>query len=229
MLRLDGIIASFGDFTLAATLDVPKAKRLAVLGPSGGGKSTLLGVIAGFLIPDRGQIWIDGADVTKTPVPARPLSILFQEGNLFPHLSAFDNVALGLRPDLRLDEQSRLRVEEALAQVGLSGQAFRKPGDLSGGQRSRVALARMLLRNKPLALLDEPFAALDPGLRAEMLALMGELCATTDLTLIMVSHDLRDAERLCTDLCLLEDGKITAQGAIPAMLADPPEALKNWL
>jgi len=228
MLRLDGISLGFDDFTLAVDLDLPKGGRLAVLGASGGGKSTLLSVIAGFLAPDRGRVWIDGADVTDAPVPARPLSMLFQEGNLFPHLSAFDNVALGLRPDLRLDEETRSRVEEALLQVGLAGVSRRRPGDLSGGQRSRVALARMLLRNKPLALLDEPFAALDPGLRVEMMALVAELCDVTGLTLVMVSHDLRDAERLCDALILMQDGHIVTRGTMADLTANPPDTLEPW-
>ncbi len=228
MLRLEGISLGFDGFTLAVDLDLPKGGRLAVLGASGGGKTTLLSVIAGFLMPDRGRIWIDGVDVTEAPVPDRPLSILFQEGNLFPHLTAFDNVALGLRPDLRLDEEARSRVEETLLQVGLAGVSTRKPGDLSGGQRSRVALARMLLRNQPLALLDEPFAALDPGLRAEMMALVADLCDATGLTLVMVSHDLRDAERLCDTLILMQDGRIATHGTMADLMANPPDTLKHW-
>jgi thiamine transport system ATP-binding protein len=172
---------------------------------------------------------IDGQDVTEKPVQDRPLSILFQEGNLFPHLTAFDNVALGLKPGLKLTEQDRADVARALDQVGLGDMGARKPGDLSGGQRSRVALARMLLRRKPLALLDEPFAALDPGLRREMLSLVGDLCEAEGLTLVMVSHDLRDAERLCSDLCLLEDGTVRLRGPLAPMLADPPDALAPWL
>lgn len=229
MLRLEGIRLGFEGFTLAVDLTVSKGSRLAVLGPSGGGKSTLLNVIAGFLMPDQGAVWVDGTDVTQHPVPHRPLCILFQDGNLFPHLSAFDNVALGVRPDLRLDDDARARVDRAFDQVGLSGLATRLPGDLSGGQRSRVALARMLLRQKPLVLLDEPFAALDPGLRREMLALVDDLCDATGLTLVMVSHDLRDAEQLCTDLCLLENGKIAAQGSMENLMQAPPEVLKPWL
>ena len=229
MLRLEGISLGFDGFTLAVDLDLPKGGRLAVLGASGGGKTTLLSVIAGFLMSDRGRIWIDGVDVTEAPVPDRPLSILFQEGNLFPHLTAFDNVALGLRPDLRLDEEARTRVDETLLQVGLAGVSTRKPGDLSGGQRSRVALARMLLRNQPLALLDEPFAALDPGLRAEMMALVAELCDATGLTLVMVSHDLRDAERLCDALILMQDGRIVTHGTMADLMANPPDTLKHWL
>lgn len=229
MLRLETVTLGFEGFTLTADLSVPKSGRLAVLGPSGGGKTTLLSTIAGFLRPDAGRVLIGGQDVTDWPVQDRPLSILFQEGNLFPHLSAFDNVALGVKPSLRLDEEEREAVAGALDKVGLGDMDARKPGDLSGGQRSRVALARMLLRRKPLALLDEPFAALDPGLRQEMLALVGDLCAAERLTLVMVSHDLRDAERLCTDLCLLEDGSVTLHGPLAPMLADPPAALRPWL
>ncbi len=229
MLRLEEISLNLGAFHLQADLSVARGARLAVLGPSGGGKTTLLNVIAGFLRPESGQVWIDGQDVTAWPVPDRPLSLLSQEGNLFPHLSAFDNVALGLRPSLRLSEDERGAVDGALQQVGLAGLASRKPGDLSGGQRSRVALARMLLRDKPLALLDEPFAALDPGLRHEMLALVGELCEAKALTLVMVSHDLRDAERLCTDLCLLENGAVKLSGPLAPMLLEPPPDLSPWL
>ncbi|RFU14180.1 ATP-binding cassette domain-containing protein [Rhodobacteraceae bacterium W635] len=229
MLQLDGIHLTLDGFTLRADLSVARSARLAVLGPSGGGKTTLLNVIAGFLRPDAGRVLIDGRDVTGWPVPERPLSMLFQEGNLFPHLGAFDNVALGIAPNLRLGDAGREAVTQALAQVGLGGFGDRRPGDLSGGQRSRVAIARMLLRRKPLALLDEPFAALDPGLRREMLALLDELCRAQGLTLVMVSHDLRDAERLCTDLCLLEDGAISLNGPLAPMLAAPPAALTPWL
>lgn len=229
MLRLEDVRLGFEGFSLSVDLSVPKTGRLAVLGPSGGGKTTLLATIAGFLRPESGRVWIGGQDVTDWPVQDRPLSILFQEGNLFPHLTAFDNVAIGVRPSLKLTEIDRADVVRALDQVGLGAMSARKPADLSGGQRSRVALARMLLRRKPLALLDEPFAALDPGLRREMLALVGALCDAEELTLVMVSHDLRDAEQLCSDLCLLENGSITQQGPLAPMLADPPAALMPWL
>lgn len=229
MLRLENLCLTQGSFTLRADLSVARGARLAVLGPSGGGKTTLLNAIAGFVVPDTGRVEIGGKDVTDWAVQDRPLSFLFQEGNLFPHLTVFDNVALGISPSLRLSEQERADVTDALAQVGLAGKGASQPGDLSGGQRSRVALARMLLRRKPLALLDEPFAALDPGLRRDMLVLMAELCEAQGLTLVMVSHDLRDAETLCTDLCLLEAGRITLNGPLPAMLADPPAALLPWL
>ncbi len=229
MLRLEGINLRFKGFSLSMDIDVAKGARLGLLGPSGSGKSTALSVIAGFLKPDKGRVRIAGQDVTDLPVPERPLSLLFQDGNLFPHLSAFDNVALGLKPNLKLSEAEHEAVDHALDQVGLRRKGAQKPSDLSGGQRSRLALARMLLRNQPLALLDEPFSALDPGLRREMLALVDDLCRETGLTLVMVSHDLRDVERLCTDLCLLDAGQVQIRGALGPILHDPPDELKPWL
>jgi thiamine transport system ATP-binding protein len=188
-----------------------------------------LSLIAGFEWPDRGRIQWAGQDITKAPVAARPVSILFQDGNLFPHLSVFDNVALGLRPDLRLAAEDRDRVTESLAQVGLTDHAGKRPAALSGGQQARVALARMLLRDRPLALLDEPFAALDPGLKTEMLALVQELCAARGLTLLMACHDLRDAERLCDRLWLLEDGAKVLDVGLADLRDDPPEVLRPWM
>jgi thiamine transport system ATP-binding protein len=228
MLRLEDIALTQDGFTLALNAEVPTGARLALLGPSGSGKSTLLALIAGFLAPDRGRICWKGRDITLAPVADRPVSILFQDGNLFPHLSVFDNVALGVRPDLRLSPDDRRRVLESLEQVGLAGYGARRPAALSGGQQARVALARMLLRDRPLALLDEPFAALDPGLRTEMLALMRDLCAARDLTLIMACHDLRDAERLCDRLWLLEEGRLALDIPMDSLRDVTPDALMAW-
>ena len=133
MLQLDGIRLTLGSFTLRADLSVAPAARLAVLGPSGGGKTTLLNVIAGFLRPDAGRVLIDGRDVTGWPVPDRPLSMLFQEGNLFPHLTAFDNVALGIAPNLRLRDADREAVTQAMAQVGLEGSGIGGPATCRAG------------------------------------------------------------------------------------------------
>ena len=229
MLRLDELRFTQDGFTLSLSGRVEAGARLALLGPSGSGKSTLLSLIAGFEWPDAGRILWDGQEITRAEVAARPVSILFQDGNLFPHLSVFDNVALGVRPDLRLTAEDRARVEESLAQVGLGGYGARRPAALSGGQQARVALARMLLRDRPLALLDEPFAALDPGLKTEMLALVRELCAARGLTLIMACHDLRDAERLCDRLWLLEEGEKVLDVALEGLRGDPPDVLRAWL
>ena len=229
MLSLDDLRLSQGGFRLALSGRVDAGERLALLGPSGSGKSTLLSLIAGFDRPDAGRIIWEGQDITGFPVASRPVSILFQDGNLFPHLSVFDNVALGRRSDLRLSAADRDVVADSLRQVGLSDHAGKRPATLSGGQQARVALARMLLRDRPLALLDEPFAALDPGLKTEMLALVRDLCSARGLTLLMACHDLRDAERLCDRLWLLEDGGKVLDVPIDGLRSRAPERLAPWL
>jgi len=228
MLELDGLRIRQGDFALAADWAVPRGALVAVIGPSGGGKSTLLGAVAGF-VGHRGAIRWDGAPIDALPPAARPLSILFQDHNLLPNLTARDNVALGIDPRLRLDAGARDRVAAALAAVGLQGLQDRRPAALSGGQIGRVALARVLLRDRPLLLLDEPFAALGPGLKAGMLDLVGRLCAERGLTLLMVTHDPADARRLCP-LTVVVDGGVAAPPAPTAALLDnPPPGLRDYL
>ncbi len=229
MLHLEALHLSRPGFALDVSLHLPRGARAALIGPSGAGKSTVIELIAGFAQPDAGRIRIAGTDITDLDPAARPVSTLFQDGNLFPHLTVFDNVALGLRPNLRLNADERSDVEASLARVGLEGLGTRRPAMLSGGQRARVALARMALRNKPLALMDEPFVALDPGLRREMAGLVGEICAETGQTLVMVTHDLRGLETLLTDIYLIEAGRLTLTGPAPELLAHPPDALRPWL
>ena len=229
MLQLDDVALTHDGFTLSLSALVEPGARVAVLGPSGSGKSTLLALIAGFERPDRGRILWGGAEITAAQVAARPISILFQDGNLFPHLSVFDNVALGLRPDLRLSPAERDQVTASLDQAGLAGFGGRQPATLSGGQQARVGLARMLLRDRPVALLDEPFAALDPGLRAEMLAQVKALSEARGLTILMACHDLRDAERLCDRLWLLEEGQKVLDVPMAGLRDVPPAVLVPWL
>ena len=164
MLRLEGIQIRSGDFTLRADWQVEAGARVAVIGPSGAGKTTLLEAIAGFRDLAAGRIFWDGRDISRDAPGARPIAMLFQDGNLFPHLSVAQNAGLGLRPDLRLTPAQWGRVRQALARVGLEGLEMRRSAELSGGQQSRAALARVLLQSKPLLLLDEPFAALGPVL-----------------------------------------------------------------
>ena len=229
MLTLEGIGYVQGDFSLTADFAVPTGARVAVIGPSGGGKSTLLSFIAGFLAPTRGRVLWDGNDMANLSPGARPVSILFQDNNLFPHLTVAQNVGLGLRADLRLTEPQKQQVEAALARVDLAGYGGRKPAALSGGQISRVALARMMLRAKPLLLLDEPFAALGPALRDEMLDLVAELVAETGATLLMVSHNPEDAKRIAQSVILVSDGGADAPKETAAIFADPPAALRAYL
>ncbi len=160
MLELRGLRVTRGDFTLTADFAIAAGRRVAIVGASGSGKSTLLMLIGGFLAPDAGRILWNGADLTNLPPGERPMSTVFQDQNLFPHLDVAANVGLGLSPSLRLTATDRTKVSEALERVGLSGLDRRKPGDLSGGQQARVALARTLIRGRPIMLLDEAFAGL---------------------------------------------------------------------
>jgi len=229
VIELEGVRFRQGDFELSVDLSVQSGQRLAVVGASGAGKSTLLDLFAGFKTPQEGRVCISGQDVTALSVSERPVSILFQDGNLFPHLTVFENVAVGLRPDLRIKAEDRGAVLEALDHVGLAGFDARRPADLSGGQAARVALARMLLRDKPVALMDEPFSALDPALRRDMAALVASLCDARGTTLVIVVHELRGLETLATDLCLLDRGAIVEAGPADALRRAPPDALKPWL
>lgn len=229
MLTVEAVEYGRGGFSLRADFAIPAGARVAVIGPSGGGKSTLLNMIAGFLKPTRGRLLWDGNDMAGVVPGARPVSILFQDNNLFPHLTVAQNVGLGLRADLRLTQAQKEQVEAALARVDLAGYGARKPAALSGGQISRVALARMLLRAKPLLLLDEPFAALGPALRDEMLDLVAELVAETGATLLMVSHNPEDAKRIAQSVVLISDGVADAPVQTGAIFADPPAALRDYL
>ena len=206
MLRLERAVIRNGAFTVEADLEIAPGRRLAVIGPSGAGKSTLIEGIAGFLPVETGRITWQGRDITDAAPGARPVAMLFQDGNLFPHLDVAQNVGLGIRPDLKLDAAERARVAEAIARVGLEGLAGRKPAALSGGQQSRAALARVLVQNRPLLLLDEPFAALGPALKVEMLDLVAALVRDAGATLLMVSHDPADARRIADEVILVEAG-----------------------
>ncbi|TCP39787.1 thiamine ABC transporter ATP-binding protein [Rhodovulum marinum] len=229
MLTLDRLVIEQGDFRLTADLRVEKGRIVAVLGPSGAGKSTLLDVIAGFLPPSAGRVLWQGKDLGPLAPGDRPLSMLFQDNNLFPHLTAAQNVGLGLRPDLRLSPKDWQAVEAALARVGLAGLGDRVPAALSGGQRGRVALARMLLRGRPLMLLDEPFAALGPALKSEMLALVANLARETGATVLLVTHDPQDARAIAEETVIVADGRTHPPRPTAALLADPPPALRAYL
>jgi thiamine transport system ATP-binding protein len=226
MLALEGLEIVQEGFRLTANLTVPKGARVAVMGPSGSGKSTLLGALAGF-VAHRGRVRWDGAAIEALPPAARPLTILFQDHNLLPNLSAAQNVALGIDPGL--GRAALARAGAALAEVGLAGLASRRPAQLSGGQAGRVALARALLRDRPLLLLDEPFAALGPGMRADLLDLVGRICAERGLTLLMVTHDPGDAARLCPLTVVVDEGRAAPPVATGALLEAPPPGLAAYL
>ena len=211
MLKLIDITWLYHHLPMSFTLSVARGDQIAILGPSGAGKSTLLNLIAGFLTPASGNMVIDGEDHTTTPPSRRPVSMLFQENNLFSHLSVQQNIGLGLNPGLKI-----LHIAQ---QMGIDSLLERLPGELSGGQRQRVALARCLVREQPILLLDEPFSALDPALRQEMLTLVAEVCREKQLTLLMVSHSVEDAARIAPRSIVVADGRIAWQGDTDNLLS----------
>lgn len=229
MLISEGLQLRQGAFELSVDVGFAEGKVTALIGPSGAGKSTLLAAFAGFLAPVAGRVLWDTLDLTELAPGARPMSVLFQDNNLFPHLTIAQNVGLGLRPDLRLGPDEMDQVASALTEVGLEGFGARKPGALSGGQQSRAALARVLLADRPVVLLDEPFAALGPALKADMLDLVRDKLAAKGRTLIMVTHDPADATRIADEVVLIADGVATKPVATKDLFDHPPPALAAYL
>lgn len=228
-LRLTQADPKHGDFTLSADFSVPQGARVAVIGPSGAGKSTLLSLIGGFEAPDHGRISWRGRDITHEPPAKRPMAHLFQDNNLFAHMSAAENVGLGIRPNLRLSRKEQERVFAALASVGLSGMEARRPGELSGGQQSRVALARVLVQEHPLILLDEPFSALGPAMRGEMIDQAIEVSKRLSATTLMVTHDIADVDRFAEIVIWVEEGQCAPPRDWEEMKADPPKGLREYI
>jgi thiamine transport system ATP-binding protein len=229
VLQLDRLSFAQGDFSVTADWSAAPGERVAIMGPSGAGKSTLLAMLAGFLTPTAGRVLWLGQDLGEVPPGERPISILFQDQNLFPHLTILQNLGLGLRPDLRLSVEDRAQVETALDRVGLKGLGLRRPAQLSGGQASRAALARALLRARPILLLDEPFAALGPALRAEMLALVQDVAADVGALVLMVTHDPAEALALGGSTTFVADGRAETPLRTDRLLADPTPPVQAYL
>lgn len=219
MIRLENIRFRYEDMEMAFDAAFPEAGLTAVIGPSGGGKSTLLNLIAGFERPLSGRVMIGAKDVTALRPDQRPVSMIFQDNNVFAHLDLRTNVALGLSPSLRLDAAQEAQVNDALVEVGLLPLARRKPGEVSGGERQRVAIARALVRERPVLLLDEPFAALGPAQRRAMLDLVMALRTRKGLTILMVTHQPEDAEYAASHTAYLENGRIAALRPTPELFA----------
>jgi len=224
MLKLIDVTWLYQHLPMRFSLSVRQGEMIAVLGPSGAGKSTLLNLIAGFLQPASGTLTIENRDHTHTPPARRPVSMLFQENNLFTHLTVRQNIALGMNPGMKLNEAQRAKLDTIAVQMGLTDLLDRLPGALSGGQRQRVALARCLVREQPVLLLDEPFSALDPALRQEMLALVKDVCERQQLTMLMVSHSIEDAARIAPRSVVIAEGRIVWDGKTEALLSGRAEA-----
>ena len=229
-VTLEKVAFSYGEAAMAFDLAVEAGEIVAVMGPSGSGKSTLLNLVAGFETPSSGRILIGGADTTALPPARRPVSMVFQENNLFAHLDVAQNVGLGRSPSLRLTDADRADIAAALARTGLAGKERRLPAELSGGERQRVALSRVLVRDRPVLLLDEPFASLGPALRREMLELVAALQAERGMTILMVTHHPDDARALAHRIAFVEDGHVAAVAATAEMFsADGPAAFRAYI
>ena len=229
MIDLQGVVCCVGDQQFHFELQLPAGQCVAVMGASGTGKSTLLNLIAGFETIRYGKLILDGRNSTHLTPKQRPVTSLFQEHNLFSHLNVFDNVGLGLHPGLRLSQLQRLQVNEALAQVGLAGFGKRLPAELSGGERQRVALARSLVKRRPILLLDEPFSALDPARRQDILKLMDQLRRSKGLTVMLVTHEPKDAVAIAQQIVFLHQRQIYLQGTVMEVLASQKTAVVDYL
>ena len=194
-----------GGFSVQCDFSVEIGNHLSLFGPSGSGKSSVLLGLAGFLPIINGDLVYDDKSISKIEPKDRPFDLLFQENNLFPHLTVSRNILLGLGAKAKMDLQNSHIVNEILDLVGLYKERNRLPQDISGGQRSRAAIARSLIRKKPILLLDEPFAALDFELKNEILSLLLRVTRKNNLSIILVSHDPRDVQYLGGDVVLFSE------------------------
>jgi iron(III) transport system ATP-binding protein len=227
-LQLTSLAKSYG--TVAAVdsvhLDVARGSRTAIVGPSGCGKTTLLRLIAGFEVPDQGRISVDGVPMADeagiVPAHRRNIGIVAQDGCLFPHLSVLDNIGFGMKADRAA---KRMRAEELMDMVGLDrAMLARKPDQLSGGQQQRVALARAMARQPALMLLDEPFSALDTGLRAATRQAVAEVLSAAKITTILVTHDQAEALAFADQVVVMRSGRFAQVGSPREVYLRPVDA-----
>lgn len=219
MLTLSDLHYDYHAESFQFDLHVEAGQIVALMGPSGAGKSTLLALMAGFIEPLSGEILAQGQTLNGLAPYQRPFAMLFQEHNLFAHLSVSENIGLGLDPGLKLSATQKQAVVQAAQQVGVAEYLSRLPHELSGGQRQRVALARCFVQSAPIWLLDEPFSALDPLLRLEMLSLVKQLASERDITVVMVTHHLGDAKAIATHFAFVSQGHVAATGPISELAA----------
>jgi putative spermidine/putrescine transport system ATP-binding protein len=223
-IKAIGIGKSFGSFRALddLTLDIGRGEFLTLLGPSGSGKTTFLMILAGFVQPTEGRLFSDGADITDRPAEQRAAGMVFQGYALFPHMSVEANIAFPLKVRRKSAADIKRRVGEMIERVGLKGHEKKLPAQLSGGQQQRVALARALVFEPGVLLLDEPFSALDKGLRGQMQAEMKRLHQETGTTFVFVTHDQSEALALSSRVAIFNHGKLLQVGA-PDEVYDRPD------
>ncbi len=224
MLEIDGLDVAYDGVPAVrdADLSVPAGAVVAVLGPSGCGKSTLLRAVAGLEPPTAGRISFDGADLAGVPTHRRGFALMFQDGQLFPHLTVARNVAYALR--LRRARGVEERVAQLLVLVGLEGYDARLPATLSGGERQRVALARSLAAEPRLLLLDEPLSSLDAGLRERLAGDLRRILHEAGTTTLLVTHDHDEAYAVADHLVVMREGRVVQSGEVADVWASPVDA-----
>lgn len=220
----------FGDMNMCFNLQVNAGEILSVIGSSGSGKTTLLNLIAGFNQPISGEILINNQDMSKLSIAKRSVTTVFQAHNLFPHLDVFTNIAIGIKPSLKLSLEEKEQIHQALENVGLNDLAKRLPRQLSGGQQQRVALARVLVRKQDVLLLDEPLAALGPAMREEIIELIKALVAKEKMAALFVSHQPSDALLASTRCAFIHQGKVLELADCETLLNNPNHSeIKEYL
>ena len=208
-------------FLKPVDLTIREGEFFSLLGPSGCGKTTLLKLVAGLIDADNGEIWMGDSNLTAVPPEARRFAMVFQQSLLFPHMTVEDNTAFGLKMQ-KVGKQERLaQAQEMLGHVGLEGFGSRFPHELSGGQQQRVALARALVSNPRVLLMDEPFSALDPGLREEMRELLRKIQQQLRLTVLFVTHDREEAFYLSDRIGIMSDGALLQVGSAKDLYERP--------
>jgi len=214
MVRLEACAKHYGATQALAPTDlsIAEGEFVTLLGPSGSGKTTILNLIAGTIVPSAGRVMIAGRDVTEVPVEKRGLGMVFQNYALMPHMTIFENVAVPLRVRRSPEAEIKRKVAEVLELVRLPGVAGRKPRQLSGGQQQRVSLARCIVYNPPLILMDEPLGALDKKLREQMQLEIRGLHRTLGITMLYVTHDQQEALTMSDRIVLLNNGRIEQTG-----------------
>jgi ABC-type Fe3+/spermidine/putrescine transport system ATPase subunit len=229
MLKLNDIQKSFGKDTViqSAEFSVSRGKTLSVLGPSGCGKTTLLKIIAGLETADQGTIFLEESNISNISPQNRNIVYIHQEAYLYPHLSAFDNIAFGLKARKLHRQQIQQEVNQMLERLGLSNHAKKKPHELSGGQKQRVNFGRALIVKPKVLLLDEPFSNLDSGIKMEVQELYDSLRKEFGITSILVTHDLKEALLLGDLFATMTSGRIEVHSSRETFIEDEKTGVKR--
>ena len=208
MLKVKKLKYKFDNTTFEFNFDLNSNDIVGVIGKSGSGKTTLFNLLAGFLKPNNGSIFLNDNDITYLKPPIRNISILFQDHNNFNHLTIFENIILGIDPDMKLTQNNLKIVKNIMKKVSLNIDLRKKVSDLSGGEQQRVSIARSLLRKKPLLLLDEPFNSLDPGLRKTLYEDVKKMSLNNRLMTLISSHLIEELKNVTDKFLFINKGKI---------------------